>query len=106
MGHTWIELKADSIIDKTYWLQTVMISRAVRKRSDLLLENALDSYIFSFKTNKRIYKSMVFLSFLNKKRRRGVDRELIHELHEESIARMLDLLQNGTGSAVLHKNPL
>jgi hypothetical protein len=106
MGHTWVEMTADSLIDKTYWLQTVMISKAVRKRSDLLLENSLDSYIFSFKTNKRIYKSMVFLSFLNKKRKRGVDRELIQELHEESLARMLELLQNGTESAVLSKNPL
>lgn len=106
MGHTWVEMKADSIIHKSYWVQTVMISRAVRKRSDLLLQNSLDSFIFSFKTNKRIYKSMVFLSFLNKKRRRGVDRELIHELHEESIARMLDLLQHGTDSAVLQKSPL
>jgi hypothetical protein len=106
MGHTWIEMKADSIIDKTYWLQTVLISKAVRQRSDLLLENSLDSYIFSFKTNRRIYKSMVFLSFLNKKRRRGVDRVLIHELHEESITRMLDLLQQGTASTVLQKKPL
>ena len=106
MGHTWIELKADSIIDKTYWLQTVMISKAVRMRSDLLLENSLDSFIFSFKTNKRIYKSMVFLSFLNKKRKRGVDHELIAQLHEESITRMLDLLQHGTDSFVLGKNPL
>ena len=106
MGHTWIELKADSIIDKRYWLQTVAISRAVRKRSDLLLENALDPYLFSFKTNKRIYKSMVLLSVLNKKRRRGVDRVLIHDLHEESLSRMIDLLQNGTDAAVLQKNPL
>jgi hypothetical protein len=106
MGHTWTEMKADSIIDKAYWVQTVRISRAVRKRSELLLENSLDSYIFSVKTNKRIYKSMVFLSFLNKKRRRGVDRALIHELHEESIARMLDLLKHGTDSVVLQKNPL
>ncbi len=106
MGHTWIEMKADSIIDKTYWLQTVLISKAVRQRSDLLLENSLDSYIFSFKTNKRIYRGMVFLSLLNKKRRRGVDRALIHELHEESITRMLDLLQHGTASAVLQKKPL
>jgi Zinc dependent phospholipase C len=107
MGHTWMEMKADSLIDKKiYWLQTVKISKAVRKRSDLLLEHSLDRYIFSFKTNKRIYKSMVFLSFLNKKRRRGVDRKLIHELHEESIGRMLDLLQHGTDSEVLLKNPL
>jgi hypothetical protein len=106
MGHTWIELKADSIIDKTYWLQMFLISRKVRKRSDLILENSLDSFIFSFKTNKRIYKSMVFLSFLNKKRKRGVDKDLIAELHDESIARMVDLLTNGTESDVLLKNPL
>jgi len=106
MGHTWIELKADSLINKIYWLQTVTISSAVRRRSDLLMENSLDPYLFSFKTNKRIYKSMVFFSFLNKKRRRGVDRVLIHELHQESLARMLDLLQNGTDAAVLLKNPL
>jgi hypothetical protein len=106
MGHTWVELKADSLIDKTYWLQTISISKAVRKRSELLLENALDSYVFSFKTNRRIYKSIVFLSLLNKKRRYGVDRSLIHELHEASIARMLDLLQHGTDSEVLFRSPL
>jgi hypothetical protein len=106
MGHTWIELQADSLINKTYWLQTILISKAVRKRSELLLENSLDRYVFSFKTNRRIYKSIIFLSLLNKKRRHGVDRTLIHELHEESISRMLDLLQNGTDSEVLFKNPL
>ncbi|OGW36443.1 MAG: hypothetical protein A2010_17155 [Nitrospirae bacterium GWD2_57_9] len=106
MGHTWIELKADSLIDKAYWLQTISISKAVRKRSELLLQNSLDRFVFSFNTNKRIYKSIVFLSFLNKKRRYGVDRTLIHELHEESVSRMLDLLQKGTDSEVLFKNPL
>ncbi|HTG01207.1 MAG TPA: zinc dependent phospholipase C family protein [Nitrospirota bacterium] len=106
MGHTWMEMKADSLIDKTYWLQTITFSKAVRRRSDLLLENSLDSFIFSFKTNKRIYKSMVFLSLLNKKRKRGVDPDLISELHDESLARMLDLLQHGTDSSVLSRNPL
>jgi len=106
MGHTWVEMKADSLIDKTYWLQTVLISKKVRKRSDLLLEQSLDRYIFSFKTNKRLYKSMVFLSFLNKKRVWGMNKERIDELHDESIARMLDLLQHGTESEVLKRKPL
>jgi hypothetical protein len=106
MSHTWAELKADSLIDKSYWLQSVSISKVVRKRSELLLENSLDRYAFSFKTNRRIYKSIVYLSLLNKKRRYGVDRNLIHNLHEESISRMIDLLQNGTDSEVLAKNPL
>ena len=106
VGHTWVELKADSLIDKTYWFQTVLISRKVRKRSDLLLEHSLDRFLFSFKTNKRLYKSMVFFSFLNKKRRRGVDKERINELHDKSITRMLDLLQHGTESRVVYKSPL
>jgi hypothetical protein len=106
MGHTWVEMNADSLIDKTYWLQTVLISRKVRKRSDQLLEQSLDRYMFSFKTNKRLYKSMVFFSFLNGKRRWGVDKANIRALHTESLTRMLDLLQNGTDSQVLHKNPL
>ncbi len=105
-GHAWIEMKADSLIDKSYWLQTVMINKTVRKRSEQLLENSLERYLFSFNTNRRIYKSLVFLSFFNKKRRRGVDRALIHDLHEESIARMLDLLQHGTDSSVLSRKPL
>ncbi len=106
MGHTWVEMKADSLIDKTYWLQTVTISKAVRKRSHLLLENSLDRYLFSFNTNRRIYRSMVFLSVLNKKRERGMDRAMIRELHDESISRMLDLLQHGTDSTVLNRKPL
>jgi len=106
LGHTWVEMKADSLIDKTYWLQTVMMKRSVRKRSDLLLENALDSYVFSVRTNKRIYKSMVFLSSLNKKRRRGLDESRILDLHEESLSRMVDLLQHGTDSLILNKKTL
>lgn len=106
MGHTWIEMKADSMIKKSYWLQMVMIKKAVKKRSDLLLESALDSYLFSVKTNKRIYKSMVFFAVLNKRRERGLDREYLCQLHEVSIARMLDLLQKGTESPILRKSPL
>ena len=106
IGHTWIELKADSMIDKAYWLQSVTISRVVQKRNDSFLENSLDSYIFSFNTNKRIYKGIVFLSFLNKKRTRGVDSEYIYKLHGKSLARMLDLLKNGRDSSILKKSPL
>lgn len=106
MAHTWIEMKADSIITKNYWLQSVSFSRAVQRRNDFLLETSLDSYIFSVRTNKRIYKGMVFFSFLNKRRKRGIDRRMIEQLHEVSIARMLDLLQHGTDSSVLTKSPL
>ncbi len=106
MGHTWAEMKADSMINKVYWLQSVTFSRAVQRRNDLFLESSLDRYMFSFKTNKRIYKSVVFLSFFNKKRSVGVDRVFLSELHDVSLARMIDLLRNGTDAFVLEKRPL
>lgn len=106
--HTWIELKADSLIDKDYWLQSVTFSKAVQKRNDRFLEGSLDSVFFSFKTNKRIYKSMVFMSFLilNRKKRRGINQRYICQLHDESVARMLDLIKNGKDSAVIDSSPL
>jgi len=105
-GHAWLEMKADSMINKVYWLQSVSFSRAVQRRNDLFMESSLDRYVFSFKTNKRIYKSMVFLSFLNRRRRRGIDREQILQLHDDSLSCMIDLLQNGTDASVLTVSPL
>ena len=104
--HTWIEMKADSLIKKTYWLQSITFSRAVQRRNDSFLESILDRFMFSFKTNKRIYKGMVFLSFLNKKRAGGMDKEFLRRLHFESISRIIDLLENGTDATVLNKSPL
>ncbi|MCL5062724.1 MAG: zinc dependent phospholipase C family protein [Nitrospiraceae bacterium] len=106
VGHAWIEMKADSLIHKAYWLESVTINRAVQRRNDRFLESSLDRFIFSFNTNKRIYKGMVFLSVFNKQRKRGVDKEYISNLHDESIASVLDLLQNGKDASVLSKSPL
>lgn len=106
MSHTWTELKADSLIDKIYWVHSVTISSSVQKRNDRFLEDSLERYIFSFKTNKRIYKSIVFLSLLNKKRRFGIDPKKVNCLHDESLIRMIDILQNGKEALVLNKKPL
>ncbi|MCX8030952.1 MAG: zinc dependent phospholipase C family protein [Thermodesulfovibrionales bacterium] len=106
MFHTWIELKADSLIDKIYWLHSVTISSTVQKRNDRFLEDSLESFVFSFKTNKRIYKSIIFLSFLNKKRKFGIDPKKVNCLHDESLIRMIDILQNGKDAFVLNKKPI
>jgi hypothetical protein len=106
MGHAWMEMKADSMIKKTYWLQSVTISKSVQNRHDRFLEESLDRFVFSFKTNKRIYKGIVFFSLLNKKRKRGIDKDFICCLHEESMGRIVDVLKNGRSSVVLGRNPL
>jgi hypothetical protein len=116
LGHTLWELKADCIIDKKYWVQAVEIDRRVQARNDLFLENFLDRFIFSFKTNKRILKGMVYLSVLNQERIGDfIDknlittlpaRETIEKLHHDSLDQILDLFQHWEDSDVVKINPI
>ena len=117
MGHTFLELKADSLIDKQYWFQAIAIDKKVQMRNDIFMESSLERAMFSFKTNKRIFKSVVLLSGLHHQRFSNlIDRNIIvppaykkdniKRLHEESMDRMVDLLQNGRDSEVLKRDPL
>jgi len=115
LGHTVMEMKADCIIDKKYWMQAVAIDRSVQVRNDLFLEHSLDRLLFSFKTNKRIFKGMVLLSVFNQEKigsfidNRLVtsfpDREAIEGLHQESLDSIIDLFQNWENSEVVKTNP-
>ncbi|HYQ48423.1 MAG TPA: zinc dependent phospholipase C family protein [Thermodesulfovibrionales bacterium] len=115
IGHTLLEMKADSIIDKKYWVQALSIDRKTQMRNDLFLENSLERFLFSFKTNKRIFKGMVFFSVFNQERvgdfidRRMTtslpDRDSIEVLHQESLDKMIDLLQNFESSDVVTSSP-
>ncbi|HET6514792.1 MAG TPA: zinc dependent phospholipase C family protein [Thermodesulfovibrionales bacterium] len=115
--HTLVEMRADSIIDKRYWFQAISIDRKVQMRNDRFLERSLERVLFSFKTNKRIFKGMLLLSCFNKERlgefiqRNAVypsdlTRNNIEQLHLESLDRIIDILSNGTESEVLSQNPM
>lgn len=117
IGHTLVELKADSIIDKRYWIQAITIDRSVQHRNDIFLERSLERAIFSFKTNKRIFKGMLFLSCFNQrgignlieKNLRGFvhpSNDYIQSLHDESIKRIIDILSNCRNSKVLEDSPI
>lgn len=116
IGHTLCELKADSIIDKKYWMLARGIDRKIQIRNDLFLENFLESFIFSFKTNKRILKGMVFLSVLNRERIGDfIDRNLItslpvretiERLHQDSLDQIIDLFLNWENSEVVKADPI
>ena len=104
--HSLLELKADSVVDRKYWFQVVAIDKEVQMRNDIFLDQTLARFMFSFKTNKRIFKSFVLLSSLNNKRTGNSAVCSIDKLHDESLDRMIDILQNGKTSAVLKENPL
>jgi hypothetical protein len=111
IGHTYMELKAERLIHRHYWLIALNIDPRVQRRGDLLLERCLETPIFSFKTNKRILKGMVIASGMHKQRlRQPLFRadysKRIEALHEKSLDRMVDVLQNGSSSGVLKKDPL
>jgi hypothetical protein len=115
IGHTVMEMKADCIIDKKYWLQAIAIDRKIQVRNDLFLENSLDRLVFSFKTNKRIFKGMVFLSVFNREKIGNFidrnlitslpDRETIEQLHQDSLDQIIDLFQNWKRSDVVKLSP-
>jgi hypothetical protein len=114
-GHAVMEMKADCIIDKKYWMQAVGIDRKIQTRNDVFLENSLDRLLFSFKTNKRIFKGMVLLSVFNQERIAAfIDnnlvtslphREDIESLHQESLDKIIDLFNNWEDSEVVRTSP-
>lgn len=117
IGHTLVELRADSMIDKKYWFQAIKIDRKVQMRNDIFLERSLESSFFSFKTNKRIFKGMLLLSCFNKERvgnfiqRNSIDPTIltsknIKRLQIESIDRMVNILSNGKESEVIKESPM
>lgn len=106
ISHALIEMQVDSMMDKIYWRKSVTISREVQRRNDRFLETSLESYMFSLKTSRLIFKSIVFLSFLNKRRLFGLNKRQISRLQQESLARMIDLLQNGKDASVVGRNPM
>ena len=115
ISHTLIEMKADSIVDKKYWLQAIAIDKATQVSHDVFLEEALPRFVFSFKTNKRILKSMLLFSVVNQERigdfidRRLAttlpDRTLIEGLHQESLDKMIELIQKLHEADVVKTSP-
>ncbi|MBF0456529.1 MAG: zinc dependent phospholipase C family protein [Nitrospirae bacterium] len=114
--HTMYEIKADSLINKKYWLQAVAIKRSVQKRNDEFLENSICNTFFSYKANKRIFKSLVFMSlftsasFVNLFEKSFLlscspATEAIKDLTDTSLQRIVDVIINGRNSSVTKFRP-
>jgi hypothetical protein len=115
LGHTMLELGADCLIDPGYWRQAVRIDKEVQDRNDALMARCLDVVMFSFNTNKRVFKGALALSCLNREKLTGLftdspsrlkKKGLIDSLHDESVDRIVDVLSNGTRSEVLKMSPI
>ena len=115
-SHSLIEIRSDSIIDKRYRTVLKMFDRRMQKKNDIFLEKELESLFFSFKTNRRIFKSVLLLSrfpnykpvsnFIDNRFPYKINEDDICMFHQESLKRMIDLLTNGQDADILKEHPL
>jgi len=108
LSHTVLELKADRLISSSYWIEAITINRTIQKRNDSFLKEYLERALFSFKTNKRLFKGLIYLSIFNRNislASSSVWEGEIKRLHEESLDRMVDILLKGENSKVTKKKP-
>lgn len=101
--HMIFELKADRIVDRIYWIQIMTINRRVINLSERFFEQTLMNPIASFKTSKKIYKSLIFLSAFNMGEIRNPS--FFKEFHVKSITAMLDVLKNGERAEIINLSP-
>ncbi len=114
--HSLLEVKADSLVDRKHRRTLKRLDKLMQKKNDLFLENMLESVFFSFKTNRRIFKGVLFLSrfpnyrplsnFIHKRLPYEIPVVDIYEFQQKSLENMFELLNNGEKSEVLKEHPL
>lgn len=114
--HSILEIKSDSIVDKRYRKILKGLDKIMQNKNDVFLENILESVFFSFRTNRRIFKSFLILSrlpnytpisnFIDKRLPHEIPVRVIYKFQQESLIKMFELLKDGKNSDVLKKSPL
>lgn len=66
LKHTYWELRLESYVDPKTWKLAQKIASENFRQNDEMLQNVLSNTIFSFKTNKKIFNSILLLSRLRR----------------------------------------
>lgn len=98
--HAIFELKADRIIDRVYWFQLVTINKKVKKTTERFLDQTVIEPAASLKTSRKIYKSLIFLSVLNKGELKNP--EIFDILHLKSLTAMLEVLNDDEKAEIVN----
>jgi hypothetical protein len=114
--HSLVEVRSDSLVDKKYRRKIKSLDKYMQKRHDLFLERRLESLIFSFKTNKRLFKGILLLSrlpnytpvsnFIDSRFPYDIPLERIYKYRAASLEKMIDVINEGKKSKVLKTHPL
>lgn len=114
-GHVYWEIRADALIDRPHWEELRKSLRGRYPEPERLMRIHLTQTMLSYRTNRILFKRMNLLAsltawrrsveFWSKLSRFQLDRSVIEEFHDESLARMIDVMANGRESLVLHEDP-
>lgn len=114
-GHLYWEVRADSLIDRRQWHALRHILKGAYPEPERLLRHHLTDTMLSFDTNRYIFKRMNLIAsldgwrrsveFWSKLSRFTLNKSVLHGYHDESIARIADVLCHGRQSVVLHEDP-
>lgn len=61
LGHTYWEIRADSLIKRKYWKKVSGISKDVQRTHDRLIRGIVEPTLFPFEINKTIFNSLMVI---------------------------------------------
>ena len=104
------------VADNVYPFTYLGLDKAMQKKNDVFLEKRLESLIFSFKTNKRVFKGLLLLSrlpnyrpvsnFIDHRFPYAITVSDIYNFQQQSLERMVELFNNGRDAQVLDEHPM
>lgn len=115
LRHTYWELRFDAMADKKVWKLPKQIAKGVHRDNDKLLDSVLEDTVFSFRTNKTIFSSILLihrieqwhrmialLSYRSKWKLTQEDKNRYHIMSRNAVA---DFLNNGNKARCMKEDP-
>jgi hypothetical protein len=114
-GHAYWEARADALQQRKYWRKVREVLEGRYEECDRLVETVVEHTLFSFKTNKRIFDSLMGVSKLerwqalvaavNRRSRYPLARSTVERYNEACAATAIDLLSFAKASYTQQQDP-
>ncbi len=114
-NHAYWEARADALQRRVYWRRVREVLGGSYEDCDRLVERVVDHTLFSFKTNKRIFDSLMALhkfdrwqaliASVNRRSRYPLERPQIETYNELCVEAAVDLLTHRTASYTQSQDP-
>ena len=115
MGHAYWEARADSLQRQRHWELVRKVLEDDYPACDALVEAVIDDTLFSFRTNKKIFDSMMavsklnrwqaFIKTVNRNSRHVLTRRTVDRYNEACLSSAMDLLVKQKSSFTQDRDP-